>query len=410
MNTTHPLPNLAQVKEYMEVTGWIEQPPGSGGALWLRANTGVGVPLSNNSHLEVVRSILQRVAIAEGVDWLTVVKRARYLWTDVAHLRAKNDTVRSDSIPLDAASTIMSAARRMFRASGTTSIKERSEIRGHYLKRGDDVAGKARMAHTEEGSFVFPVLIPIDPPNRDSTDQTWLDVGTPEPFERRVVRTFAQALYALREIVIEPANDPVPDQLYALVERGVSREFCVSLAKVLAQPAVGEFESKISWATALAGPPRITDVTIQAQARDLIEATAKKMRSRYIEPSRTFNGKITGLQRNEHEGPGDIFVSTVRNGRHCVIRVQLDQATYRRAAEWHGDGRPVIVEGNVVRDPQQRLYVSDLRRCYPLDETFLPLPDAEATNPGTAPNPDSPGAPPTRKLRQLPRKRPRKHG
>jgi hypothetical protein len=43
-----------------------------------------------------------------------------------------------------------------------------------------------------------------------------------EPFERRVVRTFAQSIQAMKELVVDPGKPPRVDEIHELVYRGVT--------------------------------------------------------------------------------------------------------------------------------------------------------------------------------------------
>lgn len=252
----------------------------------------------------------------------------------------------------------------MLRAAGTTAVRERAEIK-RYNERGDEVVQRARMAHTESGSFAIPILMPVGPPTQHVADDTPFPAGPPEPFERRVVRTFSQSLHALRQLVISPDRESGPDALLAMVERGVSREFCLAVARILAEPSVTEFESRVEWATALEGPTQAQTVKIGSDAGELIERTARRMRSTPGELRLVFSGQIVGLHRGEHDSLGDIFASTVRSGRQCEIRVSLPAKDYVRAVKWHRDHRPVIVEGDVSHDAGRRLLVVNLQRCHP---------------------------------------------
>ncbi|MFI6367671.1 hypothetical protein ACIBG0_33535 [Nocardia sp. NPDC050630] len=92
----------------------------------------------------------------------------------------------------------------------------------------------------------------------------------PEPFERRVVRTFAQSMQAVHDL--EPDRTPTTDHIHELVYRGVSREFCTGLVNVLGQSAIGEFETIVNWAPTVAAPDAMPrSVSISAEAVDLVQ-------------------------------------------------------------------------------------------------------------------------------------------
>ena len=197
--------------------------------------------------------------------------------------------------------------------------------------------------------------------------------AAPEPFERRVVRTFAQSLQAVQEIVVEPAKVPTVDQIYELVYRGVSREFCTSLSGILKEPSVAEFGATIDWAPAITPPRTLQTVSIIGDAAELVQNVADKLRQTKVDPNQVFTGTIVQLR---HESPldpyGEIAVTTVRRGRQSEVLVRLPFDQYENAWQWHYQGRAVLVEGVVRRAPGQRLRVDMPTRFHPVDEMFLP--------------------------------------
>lgn len=379
MPTTIDAPSLKDIQDYMRYAGWLEYPPGPAGALWSKDDIHIGVP-SDARDKTTVLGVVERLAISERQPMPKVAEKIRYFRFDVTRLKAANDFKIVDSIPLEAAATITRSARWMLRSSGTTSLQETGEIAGRWKRQGDKVVGEARMGHTENGSFVIPVLVRLPEVEAPATGQMDIleEIGpeverlAPEPFERRVMRTFAQSMEAVTKFIVEPAREPTIDTLIAVVERGVSREFCVALSKVLAEDAVSEFETQFKWAPSVQPSHALpNDIAIDSEAHRLVEITAEKLRTNRVEPHQTFSGKIVALRRTSGDAYGWITVSTIRGGRWCEILVRLPGESYGQAVEWHRDARPVLVEGQIQRSFGRPLIVRSPKRCHPLDETFL---------------------------------------
>lgn len=257
--------------------------------------------------------------------------------------------------------------------------KERAQIGGSYTRRGDEVIRDALMGHTEKGSFVIPVLVPLaaDPvpvvPRQTALDDHSFSRVPAEPFERRAVRTFTQSLAAVRDLVVEPAHEPAATELHELVYRGVSREFCSALARILDESSVGEFETRVDWAPAVPGPGATPkSIVVESEAVDLVQKVADKLRQQRIDPSQVFSGTIVQLRHEEDDPFGEISVSTMRCGKMSEILVRLPLEHYTRAWDWYSAGRAVLVEGTIRRGPGRRLMVDSPERCHPIDETFLP--------------------------------------
>ncbi|GAB3446344.1 hypothetical protein [Actinophytocola sediminis] len=306
----------------------------------------------------------------------------RYVRFDVTHLRAVNDLRIIDKIPLETATKLISSARTMLRATATTARRERSQIGGSYSRFGDEVIRDSFMGHTERGSFIIPVLVPIPEPDPTISKQPTLYDGlepalysaAPEPFERRVVRTFAQSMQAVRDLVVQPDRIPNVDNIHELVYRGVSREFCAGLVNVLEESAIGEFETSVEWAPVVPAPDTMPrQVSISADAVDLVRSVAERLRQRKASSKQVFSGSIVQFRHENHDDPfGEIAVSTMRRGRPSEVRVRLPIETYREAWEWHNAGRAVLVEGLIRRIPGKSGIVDTPVRFQPLDELMLP--------------------------------------
>ncbi|GLP76376.1 hypothetical protein TUM20983_34860 [Mycobacterium antarcticum] len=69
----------------------------------------------------------------------------------------------------------------------------------------------------------------------------------PEPPERRVMRTFAEALATLDREVVQPEREPRASVDPALIRSGVSHQFVAALHRVLTQESVEEFSASFDW-------------------------------------------------------------------------------------------------------------------------------------------------------------------
>ncbi|MFC5662949.1 hypothetical protein ACFP3U_08115 [Kitasatospora misakiensis] len=368
------IPTMPQLRAYMKHTGWSSQPPGTGGAIWIKGEAKIGVPAVSKNDPVIARGILERLAQHERISVAALAPKIRYHRMDVTLLRAANDHRITDTIPFEAAATVIGSARKLLRAAGTTAWHERGDIAGNYARRGDEVLKRARMDHTQEGSFIIPVLVPLPDPPAVSEGQMPLPdmelyTAAPEPFERRVTRTFAQSIMAVKEIIVDPEGTPSVGDLHTVVERGVSREFCSALAQILAEPAIGEFETTFDWAESLPGPATMPDsISIDGDAHRKIEEAAAMLKRTRIDARSSFSGNIIELRRLTKDPFGYVTISTVRRGRLSEIRVRLPFAHYQEAVSWHQTQRAVIVEGEVLVGIGRRLMVDNPVKCRPIDE------------------------------------------
>ncbi|GAA0534851.1 hypothetical protein GCM10010172_14930 [Paractinoplanes ferrugineus] len=381
MSDEQTIPTANQLRSYLRFNGWAEQAPGPSGSIWTRENSRIGVPVDSDE--ELLSGALKRLAFAERRDPADVASNVKYLLFDITQLRADSDSRYADTIPLETGAKIVSSARKMFRASATTARWERAHIGSNYSRYGDEIVRRALMGHTKRGSYIIPVLMPLpepDEPDRhqpylrqDENDHVEFHRAPSEPFERRVVRTFAQSMQALREIIVKPAQEPRSAQVHELVYRGVSREFCMALAGILGQRSVADFEAAVDWAPAVPSPTTMPrSVSIEAEAEDLVAKVAEKLRQQKVDPSQVFSGTIVQLRHESQDDPfGEIAVSTVRQGKSSEILIRLPIELYRDAWRWHDEGRAILVEGTVRRAPGKPLRVDNALRFHPVDAMFL---------------------------------------
>ncbi|MFI6992326.1 hypothetical protein [Nonomuraea wenchangensis] len=370
---TASVPSIDDLQWYLIDHGWTRAGQGVAGSLWAKESQRIGVPNPDNGNPDLVMGAIERIAAFERREPKDVVEQVRYRMMDRAELRAANDREIADTIPLSTASTILSAARVMFRSSATTAVRERPEINGNYSRLGDDVAKSAKMAHTKQGSFIIPILVPLSEPVVPSDELALIEIDprAVEPFERRVTRTFAQSLSAVKETIIDPGKEPSTEALHEAVSRGVSREFCASLSKILTEPSVSHLQATFKWGEGIrAGTTIPRSVSIDGTAKPFIDRAVEKLRRAPIDTRQIFSGKIVALRL--HGDHGEVAVSTIRGGRSCEIWVPLARDAYDESLIWHRDGRAVMAHGEITRDSHRRLVVRRLEGFHPLDEIHLP--------------------------------------
>lgn len=143
LSSTPPpaLPNAEQVQSYLRFKGWRSLSAGPAGRAWSRDAVRIGVPYENDDFL--IEGAINRIARFEERTPKAVRDSIRYLLFDVTHLRASNDHLIADTIPLEAAAKILSSSKRMLQATATTARSERAHIDGNYSTIGNEVVKQA---------------------------------------------------------------------------------------------------------------------------------------------------------------------------------------------------------------------------------------------------------------------------
>ena len=344
------------------------------------AESALAVPFDLHLDSPAWYGLTERVAAYEQRNVRLVADAIRHFYVDVTRFRAVNDYAITDTIPLTAGVDLVASAYKMLRASATTARQPKSHIAGGFSAMGDEITEAARLGHTEQGSYILPVLMPLTEPAPDEQHSLWRDEPgvvervALEPPERRVTRTLAQALTAVSTLVVEPATDPNAGVVPPLVAAGVSRELIIAVSKVLSDPAVAALETSFAWAGGAGAPGSVPDrVSLPSDAALLLERTSRLLRATRREPSMQMSGLIVEVRHIPDDPFGSVVLQTVRRGRPVEVRVHLSADELDPVHDWMRSSRTVVVEGQVVRDPGKRLRMDRPSAMYPLDETFLPM-------------------------------------
>ncbi|MGH3856888.1 MAG: hypothetical protein ACRDR6_26090 [Pseudonocardiaceae bacterium] len=199
-----------------------------------------------------------------------------------------------------------------------------------------------------------------------------LERAEPEPPERRIMRTFAEALTAVDKIIVEPARDPTYRVATDLVVAGVSREFVIALKRIVAEPEVAEFEAKFEWAPGVKSPSGIPrSVDIPNASSELLERTVRLLKQTRKDATQVITGPIVEVRHIPDDLYGEIAIQTIRGGRSTEVRVRLNLGDIDRCLEWMRTGKTVIAEGDITRSPGRLLRIDQPSRFTTLEATFL---------------------------------------
>ncbi|MCT2221891.1 hypothetical protein [Dietzia cinnamea] len=340
---------------FLASTGWL--PPeqvGDRGGLWLDPSSQFLLPVPNDLSKEGVdwNMVVERIAQVRGTSVEEVVRDIERQSTDVVELRAANDIAIGGSISYLAGSVLVQSGWTMLRSTATTSLGPRARIR-NYSKVGDELVASARMGHTREGSYIIPILLPIaEPVIEQVTEEPFqgMEISEPpEPPQRRVMRTFAEALGTLDAVVIQPEQEPRGSIDAELVRSGVSSQFASALHRILVQESVAEFSAEFDWAPVGGPAPKVPkSVVIPVAASERVGNVAQRLKSHAVpREEQQLVGPILGVQRDHDADTGSVTVAVVRNHRPVTVAVNVSADTLDDAWGWARDRRTVVVNSKI---------------------------------------------------------------
>lgn len=330
----------------------------------------IAVPYVLSIRSEEFDAVVQRLAISFQKTARDVAEEIEREFQDIQQYKIGDAFVVNESVLLDTASKVLLSAKRIVRAAATTARKPRARIGSNYNARADETAALARLSHTRHGSFILPVVMPVEPP--ELTDGDLLGDKTEiEPAERRVTRTLAMAISALESIAVRQGRDPTPNDIAHLVQSGVSSELVSAVRAILIDSGGHAFDAEFRWAGGLNPPGGVANrVVISVEAAPILLQVQRKLQAARPEATESVSGQIVEIRHLPDEPLGEIAIRTIRNNRNAEIRVTTSEVTIRDAFDWAKKGRAVIARGKVVVSPGQSLTIPHPEFLKPIDLLF----------------------------------------
>ncbi len=324
--------------------------------------------------------ITERIAAAHDERRSSVERAVEFVRFDVTRFRVDNDSPGALTIPLEAGATVVGSAFGMLRAAATTARRPRQSIGSNYSKLGDEIVREARLAHTEVGSFVFPVVLKVSEPDptpevEQSLPGVSVESVRPESPERRVTRTLAQAVAAFEKHVIQPAREPRMRDLTPVVIAGGTKEMFAQISRAIAEPGVSWLETGFTWApieAAAAESPSKVMIPADTEARELVTRSVRLLSAPKNEPLRVITGPIIHISHTPGDVFGEIAIQTPSpNGpRFGRVEAQVRQEELSQIHHWMDHGTTVVVHGVVERRPGRPGRISGIVSPQPLEDTI----------------------------------------
>lgn len=345
----HPL-QIRVFKTWLQQNGWRSVHQGDAGEVF-RYRSGdaaiVAVPSQLGADKEIARGVAVRVAEAMGRDPRDTFSLLASPLTDRIDVRLQGDRLNTGQAPLGAAAEALSNSRRLLSSSGTSALAPGWSVARRYRPEAQKLARETLLEHTRDGSFVFPLLVPL---GRDLNDVLFEDSEIKvEPYERRVTRTLATGLATTASLSRDLPSDLSDHHLTVAASLGVTREMCLSLDRLLVNPSVEQVEISFGWSPAFGStdslPQRLKlDQGERAGWRQL----AKRLKREEPVTDNVFSGPIRTIGYTDDDSAYEITIDTTHKERSAYLRVRLSPEEHERALAWYQERATVVVQGTVV--------------------------------------------------------------
>ncbi|BAJ31011.1 hypothetical protein KSE_52355 [Kitasatospora setae KM-6054] len=289
------------------------------------------------------------------VDQITLEISRQFI--DVTDLRAEDDDITEGTIPLAAGIGLFTSAQRLMVSAAAATIHRQGYYGNSIPRAAHKHARRLRLGQTRPGSYIVPVIsnARFGRLVSEGIEEPQLEVGADESyFERRMLTTLSHALETLAEMTVVSGRAPTRDEMRSAVDEGVSSELCAAVLDVVGKGGggVSVFDVQFNWALTSPAPSWVTDrVVFHHEAAELIEHVEFELKEARTPAERILYGIIRRLSLKKHETSGRVAMETVIDGKSRIVNFDLDLETYRKAAIYHGERRPVVVRGILDATP-----------------------------------------------------------
>jgi len=351
---------LDALTAYLRATGWTLVDQDGRTALWTRPDhddirvvTPVRVTLDYADRVSDAAAALSQVEQRGVLDVLADIASGAGADTLLIRLTPRAPTGEA---PLPFAHEALGALRQFVVGSASGVESSALVLPPRPATRAIAYADKVTMS-TSPGSFVVRLVMPLvdafDGPSAEAPD-VLIDLPS-IPFGRRVTMRMRKATE--RALQLADAVNAGDEHLEAFGRQVRGAPNATELAALAALGVEGDERDRVRLHFGLSPlarpaknePPRAFTIT-PAQQRALADA-ADHLRVKQPRPDVTFVGKVIRLAREEHQGPGFVWVGAVLDdtGKERHIQLELTNEDYMEAIRAHWEGLFVRARGDINR-------------------------------------------------------------
>jgi hypothetical protein len=350
LRTIRPL----EIVSYLRAHRWQQAEKIERGAFWVKEEGGASfeilLPLDATlrDFPNRIAEVLSTLEEAEKRSQLEIVEDLATTSADVVRPRLPGAD-HIGELSLEQGRIVYEQARNLMLAAACAAVEKRPL----YAKRKPEQAmgflDHAKFGMPKRGSYVLTIISPVSPKITVGKDLFGEEIAD-EPFERRTMRTLAEAVYALQVASREVAATGELEPMKQAVQRGVSANLCEAIIGLHEGSGEKGVEFAFSWAPLRAVPesvPRFAAVT--PDFISIIKETARLFRETEI----TGSVEVLGLvNRLEHQGGdhGRVTIFGSADGIPRNVTTELFDADHSLAVRSYKERIPLSCIGELSRD------------------------------------------------------------
>ena len=307
---------------------------------------------------EVMANAIDEYARSEGITADEALLIVQYPNSDILHIRINDPEIHAGSITIDTAVSVYDNARKLLTATAMDIISPRITHQGRLPQKVNAFIGNCRFGQTEIGSYIVPVVCPLQNLDEESDNAEQLslfddDAFLSDSFTRQVTSRLMDNL----GVITECMKDNGDIDLLAKREKDkiISTNFLEAFAELneLEEPEAS-LDFHISWSQrATAHRSNTQRASFSRDVQPILSAASSRMKN-IIHPDVSVFGKIKSLEAQpdaQERKDGSVTIVYIdENAKSRTIAAKLNKEDYDLALVAHRKGFPVKFTGKKSRN------------------------------------------------------------
>jgi hypothetical protein len=288
--------------------------------------------------------VVSLLAVVEQRSQLDVLSDLRTSLADLIRLRIEDPDTADGTLPLVAGAAMTDFAREMMQAAAAATLEPRSSYHGRFPQQADEFVQGLRLGQPGGNGFVLTILSRL-PPRLAGKPLAEIE----EPFARRVSRTLARAVRAVREAAVRAATGGSFDDFRQTVSHGVSADLCAALAG-MSGPADHPRDLLLSFTWSRQWPVQpdtIREIRLDRYLMPTIAEAARIFTETSVQEAFELSGVVIRLERGDTGTVGRATALGFVEGQPRRVLLELTGADYELAIRAHQERSPVRCIGEL---------------------------------------------------------------
>jgi len=297
-------------------------------------------------YASVVAELIQMFAQVKHQDESSVYQSL--LTTDRDVIRLRTGDKEKGNLPLDQGVDLINGVHDMLKSVACSLRNPKMVYRAGAHQSACDLLSRVRLGHTERGSYVITLVMPVLPPPTPIMFPD--DSGPVLPIERLLTVQLMKALFAVRSATEEAVSGGA-NSFREAVEDGVSANLCEALVQII--DSSDTLDVNVTWASNQ--PNELLNQTAFFSRADLpiLRSAARSFREYSPKPDIRLYGYVRLLTRRPEEEDGTIRLNTMVDNKNISVTAMLERQDYEQAVQAHRDKALAILSGDLERIGQR---------------------------------------------------------